>query len=450
MFPFSTRAASKEALLEFFPESDLDAVGVEGEPFSIETGSLIDYIRDDIKPSGYRAYHMNLITPVGNPGVGWELVRCELQIRTLLQDSWGELTHEDTYKPGGESSEFVETLSRRMAEVLAVMDDLAQDLRAELDRKIDQTVEDEQDDKTTVFGHIAASGQGDAGPGSVPAEESATDALGSTGPPQPLDPVGIPPKEVSLLTAQPRSEWERTGHPPALRMQPTRASETLDAVKEFVGDRFESIKEPLPLASLAWELEAEFGPEVTGDWLGFRKMSRLLDEILPSDAVMTDVPGALVPRGYNTEDAISAGSAFAGASISADVPELAKAMKAYDSSFPLLSSHDLGLAYAYLAEAHNCQHGQYGKPDARYVNMVTKMARDLASSDEEPLGRNPLNYIATALRTSGRLNNQITPELVTEAYAEFVVKRFVKLGLVKGGGYGADAQSIREWLTPQD
>ena len=42
-----------------------------------------DYL-GELKPSGYRAYHVNLRTAVAH-GAGWQPVTCELQIRTLLK-----------------------------------------------------------------------------------------------------------------------------------------------------------------------------------------------------------------------------------------------------------------------------------------------------------------------------------------------------------------------------
>jgi hypothetical protein len=60
-------------------------------------------------------------------------------VRTLYQDSWGELTHEDTYSKSGELPPLVEVLSTRMADLLATLDDIAEDLRNELDR-IDEAI----------------------------------------------------------------------------------------------------------------------------------------------------------------------------------------------------------------------------------------------------------------------------------------------------------------------
>ena len=115
-----------------------ETLGISG--MAIESQSHKLYI-DSPKSSGYRAYHINLVTQV--PGLtAITPVRGELQVRTLLQDGWGELTHEDTYKPGVDLPPHVTTLSRRMADLLATVDDLAQDLRLELDRLAQSAVDE--------------------------------------------------------------------------------------------------------------------------------------------------------------------------------------------------------------------------------------------------------------------------------------------------------------------
>lgn len=91
-----------------------------------------DYIRDP-KPSGYRAVHLLVATRVPSGG-DFEELGCEIQIRTLLQHAWGELTHEDTFKPEFEVPQLVAKLSTRLATTLAVLDEIAQDLRDELER----------------------------------------------------------------------------------------------------------------------------------------------------------------------------------------------------------------------------------------------------------------------------------------------------------------------------
>lgn len=89
-----------------------------------------DYIKNP-KESGYRAINLIVGVPVAT-GARMEPITCEVQVRTLLQHAWGELSHEDTYKPGVKVPELVQILSKRLATTLAVLDEIAQDLRNEL------------------------------------------------------------------------------------------------------------------------------------------------------------------------------------------------------------------------------------------------------------------------------------------------------------------------------
>ena len=91
-----------------------------------------DYIKNP-KESGYRALSLLVGIPV-SIGDTTEYVGCEIQIRTLLQHAWGELTHEDTYKPEMRIPGLIVVLSKRLANTLAVLDEIAQDIRNELDK----------------------------------------------------------------------------------------------------------------------------------------------------------------------------------------------------------------------------------------------------------------------------------------------------------------------------
>lgn len=114
-----------------------------------------DYVAEP-KESGYRGWHVNLGIAVGETPVV-----CELQIRTLLQDSWGELTHEETYSKDGALPPLVDVLSTRMADLLSILDDIAEDLRTELDR-IDQEVVAGHDDPLIVAADALAGQAADA------------------------------------------------------------------------------------------------------------------------------------------------------------------------------------------------------------------------------------------------------------------------------------------------
>lgn len=93
-------------------------------------GRVKDYASEP-KPSGYRAVH--LAYKVRLPGVE-RPVHVEVQIKTMLQDAWGELTHEDLYKPGEafKPTAFHEAVALTMANLLAEVDRLADRLAEDL------------------------------------------------------------------------------------------------------------------------------------------------------------------------------------------------------------------------------------------------------------------------------------------------------------------------------
>ena len=92
-----------------------------------------DYVKEP-KPSGYRAYHAVLAVPVASHQ-GDLTIKVEVQVKTRLQDAWGELTHEDMYKPGEalKPTDFHRDYASEMAELLARVDTMADRLAAELD-----------------------------------------------------------------------------------------------------------------------------------------------------------------------------------------------------------------------------------------------------------------------------------------------------------------------------
>lgn len=126
---------------------------------AVEPGSVRDYVSNP-KDTGYRAYHLSLMTAFPALG-GMKPVRAELQVRTLLQDGWGELTHEDTYKADRPISGIVRVLARRMGELLATVDDIGQDIQNELTQglNLDQppeavAVSPESTDEPVVEGQL--------------------------------------------------------------------------------------------------------------------------------------------------------------------------------------------------------------------------------------------------------------------------------------------------------
>ena len=180
-------------------------------------------------------------------------------------------------------------------------------------------------------------------------------------------------------------------------------------------------------------------------WLGYQKMALMLEEMLPPGAVAKTVPGMLVPRDFHAAEALTAGSARVKTKLPTGVPKVALALKAYDGSFPLLSSDEIGRACRYLAEAHTRIKADYVDRDPRYVNQLTKLARDLGQAEDAEISRGQLGYIATALRFGGWLSEDLTAQAIRLHYGEFVLNRFASLGLV--GRATPEAESVHRWLA---
>ncbi|GAA4283897.1 hypothetical protein GCM10022261_14280 [Brevibacterium daeguense] len=121
------------------------------------------------KPSGYRAFHA--VVGVEDPEAAHP-IRIEIQVRTRLQDAWGELTHDDLYKPGGPLSpdEFHTQIAASMANLLSEVDRMA-DLLAQ---DIEQTSSgDEQSDAEELpVGELLEVTVTRTGPGYAIAEDS--------------------------------------------------------------------------------------------------------------------------------------------------------------------------------------------------------------------------------------------------------------------------------------
>lgn len=86
-----------------------------------------DHIKEPIE-GGYRALHVNFGLDVSET-LGPDLVPCEVQIRSRLQDAWAELSHDDIYKQPG-LPEDLRARAKDLAEVLAAADKIASDIRS--------------------------------------------------------------------------------------------------------------------------------------------------------------------------------------------------------------------------------------------------------------------------------------------------------------------------------
>jgi putative GTP pyrophosphokinase len=93
-----------------------------------------DYIKEP-NADGYRALHVNLPVNIGEHPFNPDLVSCEVQIRTRLQDGWAELSHADIYKQAG-LPEGVRARARDLAELLTTADKIAGDIRLQAMREV--------------------------------------------------------------------------------------------------------------------------------------------------------------------------------------------------------------------------------------------------------------------------------------------------------------------------
>ncbi len=139
--------------------ADGDTITVLGEP--------TDYVAHP-KPSGYRSVHVYLRVPVPRPAAAESThVVVEVQVRTMMQDAWAELTHENSYKPGEHAlPDLYLALAKHMADMLHQVDELARTLAIETDSLLDDLVRRETDDDehnsllddAEYAGHVVSSG----------------------------------------------------------------------------------------------------------------------------------------------------------------------------------------------------------------------------------------------------------------------------------------------------
>ena len=348
---------------------------------SVDPTSERDYVEHP-KVSGYRGWHVNLgVQHDGTP------VTCELQVRTLLQDSWGELTHEDGYSKSGELPPLVEVLSTRMADLLATLDDIAEDLRSELDR-IDEAIVAEMAD------------QSDTGSGDEPNTETGQE-----------------------LTVGPGA----------------------DAADILLG-RWRSLDRPVEISSLAWALQNEFGAEVSDNWFGHGTFKRFLHAAVPDGELSGDRQVYLLPAGGEASAARSDDDTYpavAPADESSTIPDEARQLRRIDRGFPLVETNEWRRIYEHLAEAW--RRVGSGPPSTRMVNQLTRSARDRARSTGNPLTRRHLDHVAKAVLATSESGEPLDADQIGDAFAGSVLQRLADLRIVTADNAASRAR-VGRWL----
>jgi len=347
----------------------LDKYADGDEPvLATHNGSSKDW-RTEPKKSGYRAYHVNLCTSVPQ-ATHRHLIVCELQIRTLLQDSWGELTHEDTYKPGADVPPLVNTLSRRMADLMATLDDIAEDLRSELDRLAEGSL--------------------------------------------------VESRETEEIPSVRDRDVEPSPNP------------TREAAEAYLREQVNALTRPMPLPTLAWELQREFGGEISNGWLGYGTFTKMLNAVIPNARVSPTNRSYVLPENF---DIASYDGEYPG------VPRVISLLKEADKSFPLCSSAHWPEVYSALAVATH-EMSWEDAPDIKVLNELTRLARDSATpATAERVSRGQVQYVGYALLSSFTLITNMTANQVEQAFVDWMLSRSTSMGLPQD-----DSDQLESWL----
>jgi ppGpp synthetase/RelA/SpoT-type nucleotidyltranferase len=316
------------------------------------------------KPSGYRSIHYYLFVPV--PSVtGNAPICCELQVRTLLQDSWGELTHEDTYKPGSHVPGLIHTISRRMADIMATLDDLAQDIRNELIKEENALIK----------------GEDEALSRSQDSEGAGTIAF------------------------------------------PTLHDEEASQAKAFLISRYDDLSAPIPLAALAAEVEREFGPGAPQGWFGFGSFLSLLNSALPPNhQQVKGPPGYVLPPGTSVEDFDLPVALDGGYPVAIDL------LRSEDRLFPLVKPRIWTHLFAAISEAtYLLPRVELSSVRPTQLSKVARDRTRTGTSDGVPLGRNALSYVARSLIEAHGLQHPLEPSVVANIFIDSTVGRLRQL-----------------------
>jgi ppGpp synthetase/RelA/SpoT-type nucleotidyltranferase len=363
-------------------QSSLDAL-----PRTISKGLWLDPTSErnyvvEPKESGYRGWHVNLGVTVGDTPVS-----CELQVRTLLQDSWGELTHIDTYSKDGALPPLVDVLSTRMADLLSILDDIAEDLRTELDR-IDHELVAEQGDRGVVDGGELAGEAADA---------------------------------AVLL----RNRWKSMDRPTDLAalawaLQREFGAEVSD---DWFGHgsfkRF--LRHAVPEGEISTGRQAYLLPLVGAEPADGAGQAR--------PAAEPETPGEEV--------------------VGTTAPGAARQLRRIDPEFPLLESTQWPILFEHLAEAW--RRAKPVNSDPSTISRLTRSTRDMSRSAGAQFSRRNLDYVVKALLAAQELaqgseTRRLAGEDLAESFAAHTIQRMLELRVLDDTSSRA-ATRVTRWIA---
>lgn len=118
-----------------FIDDIYDVVNMLGKQDDIKVVSTKDYIRNP-KPNGYRSYHMVVEIPIFFAKCK-QIMRVEVQIRTIAMNFWASLEHQIRYKKDIETIEGIEEISRELLEAantIAATDEKMQQIKYKIEK----------------------------------------------------------------------------------------------------------------------------------------------------------------------------------------------------------------------------------------------------------------------------------------------------------------------------
>ncbi|MHC6215025.1 GTP pyrophosphokinase [Rhodococcus ruber] len=367
---------------------------------SIETSKERLY-HENPKESGYRAYHVNLSTRV-NSAADWFVVSVELQVRTLLQDGWGELTHEDTYKPGVELPTLIQTLARRMASLLSCVDELAQDLRDELDQ-LSRT--------SDVPVHLA------------PTSTKTDNHTASITLPNPLH----SPSGTNTLASQEVPE---------------------QALLEEVRDIVRNLDRPETLATVAFQLQSMFGAHIAQRaWGRFGSFKALLTEAVPDVRIEYIGPGWIIPPGFEKSDIPYA--SYRDNDEPNGAPAAILKLRPYEKGIPAVAETEmrqyLNCASAALDyDLWNDLELDKAAPGIQQVSSLSKSLRDKIALSGSKITRAKLGYLLNALLQTGNLRPGLSSREVREILLRYIVARISHHNVEVSA---AELDELESWMS---
>ncbi len=121
-----------------FIDDIYDIVRMVAKQDDLRVVSIKDYIRHP-KANGYRSYHMIVEVPVFFSRKK-QIMRVEIQIRTIAMNFWASLEHQIRYKKNIENMEGIDEISRELyeaAEIIAQTDEKMQSIKYKIDQFAD-------------------------------------------------------------------------------------------------------------------------------------------------------------------------------------------------------------------------------------------------------------------------------------------------------------------------